>query len=52
MHHRWAMGPVHHDQLEQVPSPVGTEHQIASRIRVDLFHKEGVYAHSAAIALP
>ncbi len=42
MHHRWALRPVHHDQLEQVACPVGAEHQVASRILVDLLDKQSV----------
>ncbi len=40
MHHRWTLGPVQDNQLEQVPCAVGTQDQVARWIFVDLFHKQ------------
>ncbi len=42
MHHRRALGPIHHNQLEELPGAVGAKNQVASRIFVDLLHDQCV----------
>lgn len=42
MHHRRALGPIEHDQLQEVPRPIRTEDQVASGILINLLDDEGV----------
>jgi hypothetical protein len=38
MHHGWALGPIDHDQLQEVRRPIGAEYEIASGILIDRFN--------------
>jgi hypothetical protein len=40
MHHRWTLGAVEHDQLEQVACPISSEYQVARRILGNLLHEQ------------
>ena len=39
--HGWALGTVHHDQLEEAAGGVGSENEVAGGVFCDLFHDDG-----------